>query len=1243
MNKAGYRIVLLLLAAGLIYSFLYLYNSKRSNLVTYRNEVRQGVFSFERSVEDLQHQPALSALTETAIRDSAFSNSGISESRLFNKLDGSGIILLVFKDDQLKFWSSNQVIPEYHQMPEGLSDQVLKNGEYLVFKKTNGFVCRLYLIELRSVFDLQNNYLRNTFGKRFPLPDFIDVREKPERHSFPIYASGGRYLFSISLNRQAYLKSGSMISACTWLVLLGLFYLLLYLGLKLLHTHKIASLLLAVLVPAGLRYFMLVNKWPQGLYSLKLFSPVIYSSNTLFYSLGDFYLNIFLVLWLTAYILSAVRSFPRMYTQRLVSYGIFALSLISLIGLLYLFDLLFRGLVENSNIPLDLVNLLDLNYFSLLAVLLLGLLWLVFYLMLRFFYRIVVQTRLPERNLLIILLTGLIVFTLLQFIQSGGFYYPLLFSIMAVAVYLKEKKGGSSIWRSETLVFILMISFITALKLNAFTTHKENINRISFAEKLQKSSDPVSEFLLKDNEEKISQDSLLSSMLLHRQIPGRARLFRIANQHLQKDYFGRSFSGFELKTFLYDTHNQLISGENVYPLKAFISAARSPKVRKVSTYFYQLEVSLPSYFGIIPVVSRGVETGTLVVWIVAKSIGGNNTFPDLLLDGKTYFERRQQKYSYAYYKNGSLLDKFGKYPYGISSHEFTARGKVPEISYLESGGYSHLIYHPDVQGYIVVSRASTTFFKQVAVFSYVMAFYLLGYVCLISLLYLVNLSRRATSLASLISYFSRQRFLYKSRIQGSVIFGVLLSLFIIGWVTLYYIQNQYKNEQRELLSDKIDNLRKAFENEMPTDTLNRQNENTNLIFLSLATEQNSDLNFFDTNGDLLFTSLAKLYDRGLVSFKMSPAAYAQMYVSGRTELVNNEHIGELNYLSVYAPVRNSSNQVVGYINFPYFANQNEIDQKLSGFVSTLINVYVFIFLLIGLLALVLANSVTYPLVLIQENLRRMKIGTVSQPLVWKRDDEIGDLIKEYNSMVKALEESADKLARSERESAWREMARQVAHEIKNPLTPLKLGIQHLERAWKNKDERFDEKFKKFSTTFIQQIDSLSTIATEFSNFAKMPAASPLTFDLNTIADNAQNLFNETEQVSISIIRPEGMKFYVYADQDQLQRALNNLIKNSIQAIPAEKTGKICIRLATSGMNAELEVKDNGNGISGEIREKIFTPNFTTKSSGMGLGLAFVKNAVENAGGTIDFTSWEGKGTSFNILIPLTSLPVKMKT
>lgn len=1232
MKLAGLKILFLFFLGGVLVLLLQHYHSEKISLTNYRRQFQSAVSEKEHLVRQLQHDPEFISVIDDVVKDSVFANSVDAETEITRRLTEKGIILLVYQGEQLKFWSGNQVMPDIHLIPEGASSISLRNGQYLCLKECSGSMCRLFLVEIRSVFDLQNNYLINKLTPAFPLPDYVQVWEKPVPASLPVTSSTGKYLFSISLDRAQLDKTPDWPAAITWMVLLALFYLIVYLGVKAFRNQPLLAFLLGVPVPILLRLVMLYKQFPASFHVLQLFSPMVYSSSILFYSLGDFILNMLLVLWLTAWLQQFSGLQNRQFKFKLASWLVLAISLLLLGGFLYFFETLFKGLVENSNIPMDLVNILELNYFSFLALLLVGLLWLIFYQLLRFMSQLVIKTGPPEKVLLVILLAGLAVFTTAQAVSGGNLFYPFFICIMVVLVYNKEKQRSRSIWRAGTLIFILTISLVTALKLIAYTRHTDNANRISFAEKLEKSSDPVSEFLLKDNEEKISADSLLSSLVLSRQQPGRTRLFRVANQHLQS-FFGRSFAGFDLKTFLYDRKSQLISGQNVYPLNVFNSAAQSPKVRRVSRFFYQLQGSLPSYFGIIPIFSRGSQTGTIVVWIVAKYIGENNAFPDLLIDGKTYFERRQEKFSYAYYKNGSLLDKFGKYPYGISSREFVGKASLPEISYKSTGGYNHLIYHPDSEGYIIVSRPGITFFKQVAVFSYIMAFFLLGFAVLLILLFLLKVMRKSESLKSLVSFLQSQRILYKTRIQGSVFFGVLLSLFIIGWVTIYYIQNQYKVQQNELLSDKIDNLRKAFESEMPTDTLNRLNENSNLIFLSLATEQNSDLNFFDTNGDLVFTSLSKLYDRGLISSKMDPVAYTQMFVSGRTELVNEERIGDLNYLSVYAPIRNSANQVVGYINFPFFANQNERGQKLSGFVSTLINVYVFIFLLIGLFAFALANSITYPLALIQENLRRIKIGNVNEPLLWKRDDEIGDLIREYNSMVKALEDSADKLARSERESAWREMARQVAHEIKNPLTPLKLGIQHLERAWKNKDPRFDEKFEKFSATFIQQIDSLSAIATEFSNFAQMPPVMPERFDLEEIAGHALNLFNENDQVSISLKKLNGSAWPVLADKDQLQRALNNLVKNAIQAIPEGTQGKITLELNNQEGSVLLKVCDNGKGIAGEIREKIFTPNFTTKSSGMGLGLAFVKNAVLNAGGTVDFQSEPDKGTCFLIRLP----------
>lgn len=237
-------------------------------------------------------------------------------------------------------------------------------------------------------------------------------------------------------------------------------------------------------------------------------------------------------------------------------------------------------------------------------------------------------------------------------------------------------------------------------------------------------------------------------------------------------------------------------------------------------------------------------------------------------------------------------------------------------------------------------------------------------------------------------------------------------------------------------------------------------------------------------------------------------------------------------------------------------------------------------------------------------------------------------------MIAAVEESAVKLARSERESAWREMAKQVAHEIKNPLTPLKLGVQLLEKSWKEKDPNFEKKFERFNKSFVEQIDSLSTIASEFSNFAKMPDTKLEKLRLLPIIEQARNVFTNAEEAEIYIFNNTTTDIVVLGDKDQVLRTFNNLLKNGIEAGNSNEKCIIKIRIFHNKTDVFIEVEDNGNGIDPYLQDKIFVPNFTTKSSGTGLGLAFVKQAVENAGGTVDFKSSSDNGTVFYLSFPL---------
>jgi nitrogen fixation/metabolism regulation signal transduction histidine kinase len=281
----------------------------------------------------------------------------------------------------------------------------------------------------------------------------------------------------------------------------------------------------------------------------------------------------------------------------------------------------------------------------------------------------------------------------------------------------------------------------------------------------------------------------------------------------------------------------------------------------------------------------------------------------------------------------------------------------------------------------------------------------------------------------------------------------------------------------------------------------------------------------------------------------------------------------------------------------------------------------------------ITNRIIDPLRELGKKLAELRYGSKTGKIYYDGDDEIGKLVKEYNRLTDELEKSAGLLAEKERDSAWREMARQVAHEIKNPLTPMKLNVEFLEKAWKDKTPDFPERMGRFKSMMIEQIDTLSHIADEFSNFAKLPPPRKDIVDLNEILESVTALYAKNEKNAEVNFHRNEKPLTVYGDKEHLLRVFNNLVKNAIQAIPENRKGRVDIFGFTDENSLTILVKDNGTGIPEELRERIFTPNFTTKGSGSGLGLAICRNIVRESGGEIDFLTQTGEGTTFRTILP----------
>ncbi len=625
--------------------------------------------------------------------------------------------------------------------------------------------------------------------------------------------------------------------------------------------------------------------------------------------------------------------------------------------------------------------------------------------------------------------------------------------------------------------------------------------------------------------------------------------------------------------------------------------------------------------------------------------------PETLL--KHTFQKYNQEPDYAVYVNGFL-----KNTNSIQFSPQNDKAKLLKNSSFENyteGNVSNLVYKYDNSTTVHVQSEFARIIKPISLFSFL--FILLGIV--LSGIALVNTKwpflpdhflLKLSNISSL-----------RRRIQLSVIVLTILSFIAIGITTLFYfgyLSTRYDQDlKREKniaitadLNARIQNIDvSALQNEVKpiknyTDSkskeelLNRKIASYAINALETSIHDISkthliDLHLYDSDGKLINSSAPKLFELGFLPNQMSsPLQNFLSYQNKIHEAPKVSSIGKLNFLNIYIPIRFSSQaKNIAYLQLLHTPQVNTRN-NVTDFVGTLLNVYVFLFLLAGAIALAVANSITKPILVLGEQIKNFKLGRKNKKLEWDSEDELGELIRSYNNMSEQLDESAMLIAKTERDSAWREMAKQVAHEIKNPLTPMKLSIQYMQRAIAS-SAKPEDLVDRVSNTLIEQIDNLSQIASEFSNFGTMPKGNNEKIILNEIVETIHDLFRKRDDMDIFMTEPLD-EIYVFADRNHLIRILNNIVKNAIQAIPTDRRGKIDLNLYKKNELAVISVQDNGMGISDAMKDKVFTPNFTTKSSGTGLGLAIAANMIESFNGRIRFTTKENKGTTFFIEIPL---------
>ena len=1225
MQKFHRQTVLML--TFVLFSVLFLATAEMSSYYFRRNNQnpKLRIEKIQKQIEQLDRK----AQTHLKILDSLYRVLPVSD--LFNQKSlisdpaENFTSLFVFKGDSLEFWSDNSVSVsgKYKKIKESQIAQ-LGNGWYRILTRnsSSGTFVACYL--LQHTYPYENDYLNDEFNPGIDPWMWGEIRE--EKGRFNITAADQSHIFSVEADPGVIpAPVVPLLPLLSYLCFIVSIMLLVFYGCRQISTvvrRPKIFLPLFIIILTGLRTLMFVFRFPANLYELPLFSPNYYAASEILPSFGDLIINValFLIITVVTYrhrhllgIRNVKKKHDRLILQFLIS-GFSAMVFFVSVNLIY-------SIVIDSTINYNLAQLLTLDLYSLAGLLVICSIMLSAILLLLMFLQI---TEIFKNGALAgIIITG---------IQTGVFCFvnpvtatqnPALlaaFFLFCTVFYIARSRGYAKFRFYEIILYILIVSFSTSQIIISSNAFRESERRKFLARKISTGDDPLAEFIFKGLYRNMISDPGLRQLLA--EYPGDETQIR---EHLMKNYFNGYWDKYKIQITVCNSNDSLVI-EPMFERKSCL-AFFGGLIYEIGKPAAADNLFLLNYgtggTNYLSILKPNEDTSSATIFIemnsrfIAKGLG----YPELLTDKKLFLNTDLTHYSYARYFKNTLVDAYGKYYYSINIDP-TLATQLQESMVKDINGYNHLYYRTDPQTIVVISRKNGNFLDTLAPFSILLSFFV---VFIIITYLLLHFPPRI----------SRLRLNFRGRLQVSMISIIVISFVVVGISTYFLIRNLNENKNIDILSEKAMSILTELQDKLSGyDTMSpEQQAGISGFLVKLSNVFFTDINVFDTRGNLVSSSRPQIFTEGLLSTKMNPVAFNQLRYKKKTLFIQKERIGLLNYYSAYVPLYGRDNEELYFINLPYFARENELKKELTTFLMTFINIYVFLIGITVMMALFVAGRITRPLQVIREHLGKVKLGPTNEKIKWPSRDEIGGLIEDYNRMIDELAGSAERLARSERESAWREMAMQVAHEIKNPLTPMKLSVQYLEKAWHDKAPDWDERLKRFTRNLIEQIDALSAIASEFSYFAKMPKPEREVIDIEELILNVAAIFRFNPNIKILINNTIKENILILADRKQIIRVFNNLINNSVQAIGAGADGVISVTLGGSKEMVLINISDNGSGIPDEMKPKIFVPNFSTKTEGMGLGLAMVKAIIENSGGSIRFESEEGQGTTFFVVMP----------
>ncbi len=1135
----------------------------------------------------------------------------------------------VYDGNRLRYWSDNEFVPPPLSPADSFSIRLLRIGRESYLIRRDRIDDQHYVVSLITLlkeYTIVNDYLETEWNKEvFPSPN-VSILDPSATLGVPV-CIGEICVFRISfLPDQFPANENLRVIAIVFFVLsLAAFLLMVFSILPVIRQRSVEwGLVFLFGVFVVLRWTMTGFQFPSALTRSDFFDPQVFASSAINPSLGDMFLNVLAIGVLCVYVF---RNFyrSRWLTEVYLARGSWLLSIFC--GLMILFAWLYpyiviQTLYNNSAIILDISQSLQsdgLRAVAFLSVLVSGI---SAFLFAHPFIRVLASQGSRSQPFIAFVISMLLFVGINEL--SGQVYLSSLICgavSFALTYFLRLYKKLKVLSYGTFAYLFVSIFFLSANGAWAiqYFTDKEKIDaQFRFASTFLIDRDIFAEYLLNDASGKIADDIFIQTRIMSPFL-GKEPIRQKIRQFFLPSYFNK----YDVRILVFNSFGAPVDNPIPASFHELISDYdRDPYRTEYEGLFFVTNPGTDitqKYVMVVPIERSSTVHGYVIVELALKKIIPENVYPELLVDRTFQQFYHTQDINYAVFLDGSIMYTSGEYNYENFFDLSWLDNRALYTTGISLNGYDHIAQEDRAGRVAVVSAPGVPLVYRIANFSFL---FVLGLFIILIMIFIQGVY----------NYFLGRRLFFSARIQLYLNLAFFIPLIVVSITTLGLTS---QSSQQQLDAEYLNKSRvfgqhiTGYLNEYISDVDETRMTLTNRL-ADLAQLSNLDANVYNTEGQLLATSQPLIFESSLISRYINSAAFFRI-LDGENLIIEAESVGKLRYYVAYTALKSPlTGELIGILGIPFFQSAYLLERVQTTVLTNILNIFAVIFIVLLLLSYFVSDRLTFPLRFITQSLRKTSLTRMNEPLTWTATDEIGIMVKEYNAMLFKLSESKIELEQTQREKAWREIAQQVAHEIKNPLTPMKLTLQQLERALREGNGS-PEKTQKAIINLLSQVDTLNDIASSFSGFARMPEPVIVRLEITTLIRRAIDLHSPTGDIAF---RSRVREVFVMGDEQLLSRTFSNLILNGLQSAKAGRPVRVSVSVEILGATVRVRFEDNGKGIDPEIADRIFLPHFSTKKSGSGLGLAISRQAIHQMNGTIRFETKAGQGTVFTIELPV---------